>query len=1386
MKHFLPKFLLAVLLLLAVEISATNLSGIASSDVTLTSSGNPYILIGDYTIPDGFTLTVEPGVVIELNGYDKDLIIGGTLIANGTALDSILFTSINQFGGGSLILQSSSNTHSMAYCSIENLGFFGLSAFDTGLRLEDTDLTMDHCSFNNCGTSGIRHIVSHASVLDNVGPNNAVEVLEFISGTLDRSCTWPNIDSDGFVYRVTGDQVNPVGETLTIEPGVSIDLSIYTSDLIIFGSLIAIGNASDSIRYYGSDANRGGSIVLRAGASATLLYNSFSDLGVFSLSDFDTGLYVEEVDLSLDHSSFSNCGVIGERHIMADASAVSGIGPNNNVERIRFLNGTLDRTCTWPNVDQNGFTYVLAGDQTLLADDTLVIAPGVTLDFLDYPVDLIVFGNLQANGTAVSPISIYSSGINNGGSIVLRDGSKGMLTYLIIDGLGRYSLSAFDTGLYVEEADLSLDHASFSNCGTAGSRHITADASAVSGIGSNNDIERIRFLNGTLDRSCTWPNVDPNGFEYELAGDQTISIDDTLVIAPGVKMDFLDYPVDLIVFGNLQANGTAISPIEIYSSGINDGGTLVFQDGAKGMLSYMNIDSLGIFSLSAYDTGLEVRDAEVTADHLTFNNCGPGGVRHMKCRPDVLNDFGPNNSIDEVLFIVASVRADATWPLLDPDGVTYLITGDISIDSGVRLLIEPGVDVELTDYPADLLVNGALAAIGTAQDSIRFTGSGANGGGSIIFNAGSIENHMKYCSLNRLGSFSLSNKDAGVYTESLDLIIEKSKIRHSITGIVVQDGQPLIKNNIIKDNSILGLSNNQNNGLVNACDNYWGDPSGPYNATTNPTGTGNGISNNVLAGECYVGPLVIVCPDDVTVNVGIDYSTSAIGEVEVCIQDCAALASNLFSDDILDPQCTEDMIRTFTVTDTCGTVATCEQTVSFIDTTQPSISCPPNQNLACNQSLPAVNLGQVVALDNCGIANVTMTDQSQTVSGCVHTYTRRFKATDLSGNTARCNQTFTVKEDLNAPVLSGVPADVSVQCAAPSVPPVTATDDCDPVNVIFSESGTTSCGGTLVRTWSATDACGNSVVASQTITFDDTTAPTMDPAPADIEIYCTDAVPAMATLTASDNCGSAAVVPSEEVVGTCPAVITRTWVATDNCGNSSIETQVITVVPEPACFVPTNLDVVEIGFGTANARVNATWTNANATTDCEVRGGRIAASSIGTGTPVFANINNTQVISQTNGTTVLFNIGLYNNPNVPFIIGQTYGFEARCLCEDESGYSDWSGLTPSSTFVVPEVANAGMVSDASAKSLDIAEVQIYPNPSDGQFIDINITVIEDLTETHILIYDLNGSMIIDRRVDSDLKDGRLRMSFDTKLSPGIYLLQLRSEQSMTTQRFIVE
>jgi hypothetical protein len=218
----------------------------------------------------------------------------------------------------------------------------------------------------------------------------------------------------------------------------------------------------------------------------------------------------------------------------------------------------------------------------------------------------------------------------------------------------------------------------------------------------------------------------------------------------------------------------------------------------------------------------------------------------------------------------------------------------------------------------------------------------------------------------------------------------------------------------------------------------------------------------------------------------------------------------------------------------------------------------------------------------------------------------------------------------------------------------------------------------------------------------------------------------------------------------------------------------------------TDLDVVEIGFGTANARVNATWTNPNGTTDCEVRGGRISPSSIGTGNPQFANINNTRIITQTNGSTVLFNIVLYNNPNVPFTVGQTYGYEVRCLCEDETAYTNWSGITPAATFVVPSPpASLQEGLGTEAKFNEETKVAVYPNPSNGEEINLSITGSE-LDNAFIRIMDMNGKLISESRLDRDVKSGQMNLRFDSRLDRGVYLIQLYNDTQMINQRFIVE
>ena len=106
-----------------------------------------------------------------------------------------------------------------------------------------------------------------------------------------------------------------------------------------------------------------------------------------------------------------------------------------------------------------------------------------------------------------------------------------------------------------------------------------------------------------------------------------------------------------------------------------------------------------------------------------------------------------------------------------------------------------------------------------------------------------------------------------------------------------------------------------------------------------------------------------------------------------------------------------------------------------------------------------------------------------------------------------------------------------------------------------------------------TDACGNSATATQTINVDDNTAPAITGTMTAINIEgCTtaDAPAALTTvadlelagITVTDACtpdANLVVTSSQTSTGTCPLVITRTYVITDACGNSATATQTINV-----------------------------------------------------------------------------------------------------------------------------------------------------------------------------------------------------------------------------------
>jgi hypothetical protein len=105
--------------------------------------------------------------------------------------------------------------------------------------------------------------------------------------------------------------------------------------------------------------------------------------------------------------------------------------------------------------------------------------------------------------------------------------------------------------------------------------------------------------------------------------------------------------------------------------------------------------------------------------------------------------------------------------------------------------------------------------------------------------------------------------------------------------------------------------------------------------------------------------------------------------------------------------------------------------------------------------------------------------------------------TDDGGLSSSCTATITVV-DTTLPVIS-CPANVVLECPANTSPAATgtatATDNCSTPVITHSDVTVPGCGGTvtITRTWTATDAAGNSSSCVQTIQTVDTTAPVITP-----------------------------------------------------------------------------------------------------------------------------------------------------------------------------------------------------------------------------------------------------------------------------------------------------
>ncbi|NNL79579.1 MAG: HYR domain-containing protein, partial [Flavobacteriaceae bacterium] len=316
----------------------------------------------------------------------------------------------------------------------------------------------------------------------------------------------------------------------------------------------------------------------------------------------------------------------------------------------------------------------------------------------------------------------------------------------------------------------------------------------------------------------------------------------------------------------------------------------------------------------------------------------------------------------------------------------------------------------------------------------------------------------------------------------------------------------------------------------------------------------------------------ITLPADATVECTGDTSSAATG-VATGSDSCGTVT--VTQSDTSVPGCgnTETITRTWTVTDQCGNTASGTQTITVVDTTDPSISCPGDQNVdfdgMCSFTLPNYT-GLATTSDTCGNVAVTQSPAPGTIINVTTTIT--LTATDECGNTSSC--TFDViPADNTNPVASC--QDLTIQLDPGGTFTINASqidngssDNCSIVSYTLSRDMFTCAdvGNFPTVTLTVTDAVGNTDSCTATVTVEDITPPaascvnspvviTLDPITGEASITTADA-----DNGSLDTCSSVTLSLSQTIF-TCDDIgdNTETLTVTDAQGNSSTCTFTVTV-----------------------------------------------------------------------------------------------------------------------------------------------------------------------------------------------------------------------------------
>ena len=545
----------------------------------------------------------------------------------------------------------------------------------------------------------------------------------------------------------------------------------------------------------------------------------------------------------------------------------------------------------------SGSTFLVTEDLVIPEGEVLIIEPGVTIKFRDASNGLIVAGELIASGTKELPVLFTSDNKTKGagqwqGIVFLKSSSpSSTLSNCVIEYAG--------TGINLTEAGPILESCKFiGHSGHAISMDPLSFPTMRDNTASGNGSNSTEIRGGRVATSGTWMQ---SGIPYTITSDVEINADATLTIQPGTTVQFRDSNDGLFVLGTLIADASTGQPIVFTSDNTSKGSgqwqrinlsqgdltrpsilrnCVIEYGGASGgqtvLVEAANPVIEACVIRGSVGDGLSLRSSNARISGVRFEqNRGFAVAMDTASFPVIDGSVAEGNGSNSIAISGGTVSTSGVWQF---PGIPYTITDDVLVGNESSLTVAPGNVIQFRDTNDALIVDGILHSIGRSDRPIIFTSDDTSKGPgqweALIFNGkeSSDPSVLDHCLIEYGGASGVHMIES--FTSALQ--IQNSTIQSSVgvginlrnsspvlnairvlgnrgVGIQASSGsQPVIRQSTIINNEGLGIRNNDLSVIIDARENYWGDPTGPRDRADedglglfNPDSNGQAVSEYV-------------------------------------------------------------------------------------------------------------------------------------------------------------------------------------------------------------------------------------------------------------------------------------------------------------------------------------------------------------------------------------------------------------------------------------------------------------------------------------------------------------------------------------------------------------